>query len=525
MLIRLTGKVGFLPGMFVLLAATGAAALAVPTDADAAQVPGPSAGLYENHYYRCVKHVYVATNGSDANSGSSASTPWLTLQHANDSLPVGGAAAGTCIDVAPGTYAKGVSITAGGNLASPEGYVVYRCSTLDACTVTDVNAGGQPASFAFNNRQPMTGNYVMIDGFTLKAAAKTTFGQGVDLWAGSNTFTPSVHHVWILNSVISGYGQSGIQMNEGEYFFVIHNTIYNNSNAGCSAQGSGIALASLIARNGYARTPDDSFTKVYGNISTAFHNVIEWNVVHNNAITQCGNAGSPYDTDGNNIILDTLSWHGASGTVPYTPGTLVAQNIVYNGGGGGIHIYYSENVTAANNSCYNNYLDPFNSGTVRGCIDTNNSYGNTIINNIAVAVPAAPHGTCAFGNLPYAQFNTSFVGAPPSGAPLDVWSHNITKLEGGQRSCWGNFGKDGPTGENVMFSGDSYSCSANKCGTDPAWTSVGTKTVGDENLQPAGANFALKPDSPAIGYGLAESYLPPASRDAGACYHTLGQCP
>ena len=494
------------------------------TTAEAAEHPGPSEHLFNTPYYACAKNYYVATNGSDLNSGTSTAAPWQTLQHANNALPVGGAAAGTCINVEPGTYATGVSITAGGNLAAPNGYVVYRCTALDACTVTDIAAGGQNGSFVFNPTQPMTANYVMIDGFKLTAAAESAYGQGIELWAGSNTFTHSVHHVWILNSIISGYGQAGIQMNEGEYFFAIHNTVYGNAYDGCSAQGSGIAFDNLIALSSYTRTADDSQTRLYGNIGNAFHNVIEWNVVYNNATTNCGSGKTPYDTDGNNIITDTLNWRGTSGASPYLQGTLIAFNVVYNAGGGGIHIFYSEYVTAANNSCYNSSLDPYDQGAVRACIDTNDSYANTIINNIAVAVPAAPNGACAFGVAPYAQFNSATLGGPPSGDPVDTWSHNITQLQGGHNSCWGSFGQDAPTGENVMFNGDSFSCAQNKCATNPGWVNVGVASTGTETTQPLSTEFALLPSSPAIGYGLAESYLPPQSVDVGACFHTLKHC-
>ena len=204
----------------------GASASCAAPAAPSPQKPGPSAQLFDNPYYTCATNYYVATTGNDSNNGKSPATPWLTLQHANNSLPTGGTAAGSCINVAPGTYPQGVSITAGGNHASSSGYVVYRCTTMDACTVTDVSAGGQNGSFVFNPTQPMTGNYVMIDGFTLTAASPDQFGQGVELWAGSNTFTNSVHHVWVLNNIISGYGQAGIQMNEGEYFLcIVHNNV------------------------------------------------------------------------------------------------------------------------------------------------------------------------------------------------------------------------------------------------------------------------------------------------------------
>jgi parallel beta-helix repeat protein len=498
---------------------------ALGNSAQAADIPGPSSALFSRPYYACKKNYYVALTGSDKNSGTSATAAWQTLQHANDSLPTGGAAAGSCINVAPGTYTKGVAITAGGNLAASTGYVVYRCTSMDACTVTDVAAGGENGSFVFNAKQPMTGNYVIIDGFTLKAASETGYGQGIELWAGSNTFTHSVHHVWILNSVISGYGQAGIQMNEGEYFFAIHNKVYGNANAGCSAQGSGIAFDNLIALSSYTRTADDSSTSVYGTIGSAFHNVIEWNVVYNNATTSCGTKANPYDTDGNNIIMDTLRWEGIEGATAYPDGTLIAFNVVYNSGGGGIHIFYSDNVTAANNSCYNSYLDPYDTAAVRACIDTNDSYANTIINNVAVAVPQAPAGSCTFGAVPYAQFNSALLGAPPSGYAADVFSHNVTQLQGGHNSCWGAFGKDSPTGENVMFNADSYSCTSNKCATSPGWVNVAKTSVGTETTQPASTNFALQSGSAAIGYGLTESYLPSQSVDVGACYHSLTNCP
>jgi hypothetical protein len=210
---------------------------------------------------------------------------------------------------------------------------------------------------------------------------------------------------------------------------------------------------------------------------------------------------------------------------PYTPGTLIAFNIVYNSGGGGLHIFRSEHVTVANNSCYNAYMDPYDQAATRACIDTNDSYGNTLINNIAVAIPSAPDGACTFGKAPYAQFNSATLGAPPTGSPADNWSHNITQLQGGHNSCWGAFGKDAPTGENVSYQADSYSCTANKCATTPGWVNVAKTSVGTETTQPASTNFALASSSAAIGYGLKESYLPSQSVDVGACYHTLTNCP
>jgi hypothetical protein len=495
----------------------------VARPAGAAEIPGPSQSLFNHPYYVCLRNFYVSTTGSDTAAGTTPDTAWATLQHANDV----GRTAGDCVNVEPGTYAHGVLINSGGNLASSTGYVVYRCVEMDECTVTDVNAGGDNGSFVWNtSKQPMPGNYIIIDGFRMAAASETEYGQGINLWNGTNTYIPSVHHVWIMNSIISGYGQAGVNMGMGEYFYVIHNKSYANAHVGCSAQGSGIAFVVLRpVVTDYTPTHDDLKNPIVGKIGTAFHNAIEWNVVYNNAITKCGTAKNPYDTDGNNIIIDTLSWTGTSGASPYTGGVLVAFNVTYNAGGGGVHIFRSEYVTAANNTCYNNYLDPYDQ-TPGACIDTNGSYSDTIINNIAISFPAAPNGSCAYYTAPYGQWRSATLGSPPSGKAADVYSHNISQLQGGHNSCWGAFGNDAPTGENVTFGADSpYSCKENKCATNPEWENVGTTSIGTETAPPVGTNFALKPGSPAIGYGLTETYLPASSVDVGACSSTLTKCP
>src|SRR5215471_12005081 len=244
------------------------------------QKPGPSSALFASPYYRCLRNFYVATNGSDGNPGTQAQ-PFRNIARAQ---AVVGLRAGDCVNVQPGTYSTGVWISSGGSSASATGYVVYRCTTMDACTVTDVTAGGN-GSFVWNNtRHPVTGSYVIIDGFVLTAATRAVV-QGAGVEIATNSYTPSVHHIWVLNSIISGYGQSGIQMNQGEYFYVVHNTIYGNANASCNSQGSGISFAALIAIPGYTSTADDLTNPTLGNIGSALHNAVEWNVLYNNAVT------------------------------------------------------------------------------------------------------------------------------------------------------------------------------------------------------------------------------------------------
>jgi len=425
----------------VLLAITAPCAARAGTT-----LPGPDRDLFDYPYYKCARSYFVGPAGSDRADGTGPSSAWATLQHANDSIAAQGATsgAGTCVIIKPGLYKGGVHITAGGNAATATGYLVYRCEKMDKCTVT-----GPPATAGTEGQvvwdQPNgAGSYVMIDGFVLAASAPSqggaygtgAFGQGIQLWDGNDTVANaafSVHHVWIMNSIISGYGQAGINMNDGEYFYVVHNTVHNNANAGCQAQGSGIAFVELKAVPGtYKRTADDGMNHILGDIGS-FNNAIAWNVVYNNATTKCGDASNPYDTDGNNIILDTLNNGNIGGTLitgPTYPGSVLVEfNVTYNAGGRGIHIFRSENITVANNSCYNSDLDPYLYAIYRPCIGDNIGYNNEFFNNLAYAIPQPKLGAapCAGSSKGCLAFNGAYAGGLAAGGGAeDRFFNNIS---------------------------------------------------------------------------------------------------
>jgi serralysin len=436
-------------------------------------VPGPSPALFAAPFYQCTRNFYVATTGNDANDGSSA-RPWATVQHANDA----GRAAGDCVNVQPGTYNNSFwTVTHGGNLASSTGYVVYRCATLNGCIMSD----GNGAKVAVGT------NYVVFDGFDFAASSAITYGIGINVWddGGSNS---SNHHIWAINNKIHGYGQSGIQFNDGDYYFSIHNAAYDNSHVTCDAQGSGISYVVEKAAPGYVPTAQDAEY-------APFHHVVAWNDVHDNMLTTCGTASNAYDTDGNGIIMDTFS--NAGGTnVDYPYQSLVAFNVTYKNGGGGVHIFLSNHVTVANNTAYDNHLDPANNGTYRPEIGVNNNGlkpvtapSNVFIDNIAYAIVGTGYLSCN------AAFSAGGAGGDAS------FQNNVSYVVG--KSC---------NGDNPTWNGDTFSCSTNKCATDPLWVTTGS-------------NFALQSTSPAIGYGETQSYLSAQSVDVGACDHRLTACP
>jgi hypothetical protein len=472
-----------------------------------ANAPGPSQAVFTHHYYSCVANYYVSPSGKDSNPGTQAA-PWATLQHANDSLPTNGSAAGTCINVVPGTYSSGVLLTAGGAFPDPTGYVVYRCETLDGCKIT---ADGDPWHPVFFFRTAGGPNFVFIDGFEMAASQQATYGLGVNITNNSNgapNSSPAAHHVWIVNNVIHGYGQAGIGAGEADWIFTVHNLAYDNSHVTCDAQGSGIGYVVAKHTPNYTPHGDDSYIAPY-------HQVIGWNIAHDNILMACGNASNPYDTDGNGIIIDTFNGSGVD-NVLYPDRTLVIGNVTYSNGAKGIHVFRSAYVDVANNTSFNNNLDPWNQGFPRGEINNAGSFGNRYLNNIALAYPAASPSDprCQGANYDIQpapcplMANVAFLGGDSAGV-TDVgnqWAHNIT-LGGSPPWGWG------PKG-NVMLGNDTaaFSCNNNKCEIDPLL------------VAPTSDNFALKAGSPALGYGIELAGSLPATVDAGGCPRAFATC-
>jgi hypothetical protein len=465
--------------------------------------PGPSQNLFDHPYYSCGINRYVGNFGlgtpSDLNDGTSKNTPWATLQHANDAIP--NPSPNTCINVAQGTYTSGVALTKGGNLASSTGYLVYRCATMNACTITDPGHGFCWGTSCGTTTGP---NYVVIDGFTMTASARQAYGQGIQLWNGVlNSNNKSAHHVWIINNIISNYGQSGVQMNDGEYFYVIHNKTFNNAWVTCDARGSGISFVTLKALSGYTPTADDTNNPTMGltGPNFPFKNAALWNVTVNNSTTNCG------VSDGNGIIWDSLANQDVTGGVDYPNRSLSAFNVIYNNGGSGTQTFFASHVTVANNSTFNNYGNLNITDFERVELDASHGKDNLFINNIAVSKR---------------QSNLAFIagwsgGSCASPNVCGTFSNNLSL-------CNGN------TGNNCtpMFqSNPLFSCSTNKCDTNPLYVNVGNTSIGSDTTLPSGENFALQAASPAIGYAQSQPYLQGGKSplDAGACDHTLTTCP
>ena len=488
--------------------------------------PGPSQALFNNPYYTCVRNFYIATTGSDNRTTAQAqsqSTPWLTMQHANDSAVL---QAGDCVNVLPGTYAQGVQVNHGGSSATSGGYVVYRCTVMDACIVTDVGTSFGAMSVVGNPGV----NYVMFDGFTLTGNSAAAYGIGYQANQTPGHPAPSsfcCHHIWFLNSIVSGYGQSGFQGGLSDFIYVIHNTFFNNATVTCDAQGSGISMVWPQVAAGYVLVADDKNNSVTGNLASQgdwFHQVYNWNITYNNHMNPaCGNS----NTDGNGIIMDTFNGSGTGGPGVYLKQTLISFNVSYNNGGKGIHLFLMDTspghaglgVTVANNSAYNNNLDTTDTGTTRYEIGEQQGSNDTFVNNTVYTIRAT--GSCS-GSAPL-TCNFPMIGDSSGGLPSH-FSNNVAICTVGSGCA------DVST---AMFNGAVWT--SGKGNNDPLWVNVGRSSAGTETTQPVGHNFTICTASgnasgctgvsPALGYLLTETFIPTATRDSGACDRSLVSCP
>lgn len=307
--------------------------------------------------------IYVSTTGRDTGDGSAAN-PFRTINHAASTVNPGDE-----IIVRPGTYTETIDVNRGGTAGAE---VTIRSEIPGAALI-------RPPEGA-HNTITINANHVTIQGFDIKGGG----GDGIE--------ANNVHHITIRGNTVHDSGESGIQFNQSEFILVEGNETFGNASSGWY---SGISIYQCRNITGDTTTP-------------GFRTIVRDNISYDNA-TKTGE-----HTDGNGIIIDDFQSTQTAGHPNYTYPTLVENNIVYQNGGKGIQVVWSDHVTVRNNTAWHNNQDPLNTGTWRGEVSNSQGSNNVWVNNIAVADPSINPNNTAFDNTSYGGY-----------VNIVTWANNI----------------------------------------------------------------------------------------------------
>jgi parallel beta-helix repeat protein len=184
------------------------------------------------------------------------------------------------------------------------------------------------------------------------------------------------HDIVIRNATLRNCTAAGIEVNAGDAITILHNKVANNS-WWTVFDTSGIGL--------YHLTDAPSATAKNG-----YKNFIVGNEIWGNRNEMaCAACKPPAIYDGNGIIVDdaqhtqdALGRNDVLG-VPYTGRTYIANNIVHDNGGRGIHVYRSDHVDVVNNTTWNNVTST-SEYLKWGEMDGFDSHDVQFLNNVSV---------------------------------------------------------------------------------------------------------------------------------------------
>lgn len=330
-----------------------------------------SIGAYATNYY-------VSPSGNNSNSGLSVTTAFQTLNYAaNQTSP------GDTVFVMNGTYTNSSSAS---NILN-----IYNSGTATNRIVYK-NYPGQTPTIKLNATNwagiaIQGADYITIDGFRiignndsitlayamaeeLNTNNPATSGNGIGITREYNNITNKPHHNVIRNCTISKCGGGGIYGYRADYTTIENNTIFECAwfapfgNSGISLFQNWNSDSSNVVRN-----------FIIGNTCYRNENYIPFIAV-----------GSI--TDGNGIIIDDgRNTQNGSDQGVYLGKTYVANNLIYDKGGRGIHVYLSDKVTIVNNTCYANCQSP---AIQDGEYTAYSSDSISFINNIAFPSTGIP---------------------------------------------------------------------------------------------------------------------------------------
>jgi parallel beta-helix repeat protein len=416
---------------------------------------------------------YVSGAGSDSNNGKSTTTAFRTLQKAHDQTNPG-----DTVWIMNGTYTSDNS-----DILS-----IYRTGAPGQWIRYKAYPGHTPKLKSVANWQGVYFNgvsYILVEGLTLEgnndnvteAQARTQLkdtngdgkydamelqpeyaGVGIGINPDYNNLVQPSHHIIIRKNTIYNFGGGGIGIQGSDFVVIEDNVVYNNAWY-APYGGSGISFyQNRDTQPGY----------------TGYRMIARRNISYGNRnLFPCACVGWKEITDGNGIIIDdSRNTQNGSPYGAYTGKTLVANNIVYENWGRGIHVFESDNVNIINNTAFSNSYGPT---ILQGQISVVNSDNVRVYNNIAAPYQYRSGFT-----------NKSYRADKPNNTNV-VFDHNLS------------FGGTGFFDPNPDIS-DPLPIRNNLVNANPQFINAGAR------------NFKLQAGSPAIDKG-SSSYLVPFDFD------------
>jgi parallel beta-helix repeat protein len=287
------------------------------------------------------KIYYVdSASGNDTNLGTTQKLALQTIQQANQRV-----AAGDTVYVKNGTYNENIIVKSSGR---PQRWITFQAFP-----------GHKPAVVGTNQAFSIEGSYIKIMGFNITSKAENGIAIGGEI--GGN------HHTQIVGNIIHDSGCNAIGGMRTDYLLIANNTVYRNAFT-APWQCSGISIYQ-------AQKFDDK---------PGFHNIVRGNISYSNENKLLRKNGTV--TDGNGIIIDDFRHTQQKTPQPkYTAWTLVENNITFDNGGRGIHVFQSDNVVVRNNTTFHNLKSNTLEGSINGEITTYYSSRVGFYNNIAHA--------------------------------------------------------------------------------------------------------------------------------------------
>lgn len=380
-----------------------------PTTTTAPPVANPPIALFTS----CTEpappnSLHVAVGGSDAAAGT-VEAPMATITAAvRRALP------GQHVLVRGGTYRQEVEVQ--NKHGEPARYITIR-SYPGETAVIESAIGAYGAVFRGSTSYvrlacldfagptlrpeaiPPSDHYtrdLVLAGATFEQN-RLNFGVGISIGDTSSAQRDSHHHLDIIGNRIHDYAAGGISTIGANHLRIAHNDIYRNAKYSCYS-GSGVSI--LWGKNAGG-----------GNNADGYSNYVVANRLwrNENISVQCFTSSQgAVRTDGNGIILDNNDYFS-----DYTARTLIANNVAYANGGGGIVLFLSSRADLVHNTLYQNAQTPDLGGRTGAHpeVVTLMSQDIRMVNNVVLP----RQGMTALDNTSWPQAGNQLLAAGSSG--------------------------------------------------------------------------------------------------------------